>query len=508
MIDLRLAFRSLIWNHGGKLAEITLAYIFSVSVARMLGVRLNGNYILLITFIQTGLLVTSFGLETTLHRFVPRFRTDRPTLRGLLRPLLLFRVALLLILGCLFFFGLPLLFTYFSMQPFELSIVLLLCIYAFLNGINNFFGAVLIGQSRTRLLSLLRIIVRTGELIGVVIYGMDGLTIHEVLVIIFLGATVSAVIHSIVSWVDITGERAEGNTRPVFSFAGTMWLNAFIVFVLGKQMDILLLGRFAVDVNEIALYDVAMMLVQMVVMGTTVGMGGVMLATFSVFAQDQPGSFQSFWRFWVKITILLIVPLLIILIYGADEIIRFIYTSSYAMSKNLVRVLACFIIVERLFGSGMNADALLATGKQKMLLWISIVSGALNIIVALVLIPYFGAIGAIIATGAGNCATSILMAQALRRYERIIVPFFFWLRIIIVTVAACGIPYAFCLWYHPIDLRYQLPLIVCLWAAFAKGIGLFTESDIHWFEKMNSTIMRIAYFFRIRSFPKRIVSMP
>ncbi|MGD0338458.1 MAG: polysaccharide biosynthesis C-terminal domain-containing protein [Bacteroidota bacterium] len=498
MIDLRLAFHNLVWNHGGKLAEIAVAFLFSVSVARMLGVQLNGTYILLITFIQTGLLVTSYGLETTLHRFVPRFCTEKVALRGLLRPLFIFRVVLLLILLCLLFFGLPFLFVYFSIQPFALSIVLLLCFYAFLNGINNFFGAVLIGQSRTQLLSLLRVIVRIGELIGVIVCGMDGLTINEVLTIIVLGAFASTLVHCIVSWVDIAGERVKGDSRPVFSFAGTMWLNAFIVFVLGKQMDILLLGKFAVNVNEIALYDIAMMLVQIVVMGTTVGMGGVMLATFSVFAQDQPGGFQSFWRFWVKITILLIVPLLIILLYGADEIIPLIYTSSYALSKNLVRVLACFIIIERLFGSGMNADALLAIGKQKTLLWISILSGALNIVIALVLIPYFGALGAIIATGTANCVTSILMAQALRRYEHVVIPFFFWLRIVVITTAACSIPYALNMLYLPFILWYQLILTVLLWAAFAKGIGLFSENDIRWLEKMNPAAMRVAYFFRIR----------
>lgn len=508
MIDLRLAFRSLIWNHGGKLAEIALGYLFSVYAARMLGVGLNGTYILLITFIQTGLLVTSFGLETTLHRFVPRFQPDRPALRGLLRPLLLFRTGLLILLGGALYFGLPYLFVYFSMQPFDRPFILLLCIYAFLNGMNNFFGAVLIGQSRTRVQSILRITVRTGELTAIIICGMDGLTIHEVLTIITAGAFACTVVYLIISRLDVRGESVKGDISPVFSFAGTMWLNAFIVFVLGKQLDILLLGRFNVDVNEIALYDVAMMLGQMVVMGATVGMGGVMLATFSVFSQDQPAGFQSFWRFWVKITIILIVPLLIVLIYGADEIIAFIYTSSYAMSKNLLRVLACFIIIERLFGSGINADALLAIGKQRVLLAISVVSGALNIVVAIILIPSIGALGAVIATGAGNCAASILMAQALRRYERFTVPFFFWLRTVIITAASCSIPYILTIVYHPFDFRLQLVMIVCLWAGIAKVIGLFSENDIHWLGRMNPSVMRLAYFFRVRPFPKRIVILP
>ncbi len=510
MVDLRLTFRTLIWNHGGKLAEITLVYLFSVSVARMLGVQLNGTYILLITFIQTGLLITSYGLETTLHRFVPRIRTDRAALRGLLRPLLMFRLALLLLLACVLFFGFPFLFIYFSMQSFPLSVVLLLCFYAFLNGLNNFFGAVLIGQSRTRLLSLLRVIVRMGELAGIIAYGMDGLTVNEVLTVITIGALAGTLAHCVVSWMDVGGrtDRGRGDTRPVFSFAGTMWLNAFIVFILGKQMDILLLGRFGAGMDEIALYDVAMMLVQMVVMGTTVGMGGVMLAAFSTFAQDNPGGLQSFWRFWVKITILLIVPLLIVLIYGADEIIGFVYTSSYSTSKNLVRILSGFIILERLFGSGINADALLAIGKQKTLLGISTVSGVMNIVLALILIPYYGASGAIIATGAGNCITSVLMARALHRYEGVIIPFFFWLRVIIITVIACAVPYALGTVSNQFGLGWHLALIVFLWSIAAKGIGLFSENDLRWLERMNPIALRVAYFFRIRPTPKRIVSLP
>jgi O-antigen/teichoic acid export membrane protein len=508
MVDLRLTFRTLIWNHGGKLAEIAIVYIFSVSVARMLGVQLNGTYILLITFIQTGLLITSFGLETTLHRFVPRVRADRTALRGLLRPLLLFRVGLLLLLACSLFYGLPFLFTYFSMQSFPLSVVLLLCLYAFLNGLNNFFGAVLIGQSRTRLLSLLRVIVRMGELAGIIAYGMDGLTVNEVLTVITTGALAGTLAYCVVSWMDVGGRTDRGDTRPVFSFAGTMWLNAFIVFILGKQMDILLLGRFGAGVGEIALYDVAMMLVQMIVMGTTVGMGGVMLAAFSTFAQDNPGGLQSFWRFWVKITILLIVPLLIVLIYGAEEIIGFVYTSSYSTSKNLVRILSGFIILERLFGSGINADALLAIGKQKTLLGISTVSGITNIVLALILIPYYGASGAIIATGAGNCIASVLTARALHRFEGVIIPFFFWLRVIIVTVIACAVPYALEAVSHQFGLGWHLALIVFLWSVAAKGIGLFSENDLRWLERMNPIARRVAYFFRIRPTPKRIILLP
>jgi O-antigen/teichoic acid export membrane protein len=507
-VNLRLTFRTLLWNHGGKLAEIAIAYLFSVSAARMLGVQLNGTYILLITFLQTGLLVTSYGLETTLHRFVPRIRASRAALRGLLRPLLLFRIGLLSLLVCSLYFGLPFLLTYFSLQSVPLSLVMLLCFYTFLSGLNNFFGAVLIGQSRTRLLSLLRVIVRLGELAGIIVYGMDGLTVYEVLTVITIGALASALAHCIASWVDVGGRTEKGDTRPVFSFAGTMWLNAFIVFILGKQMDILLLGKFGAGVDEIALYDVAVMLVQIIVMGTTVGMGGVMLAAFSTFAQENPGGLQSFWRFWVKITILLIVPLLIVLMYGAKEIIGFVYTSSYSTSSNLVCILSGFIILERLFGSGINADALLAIGKQKTLLGISTVSGATNIVLALILIPYHGASGAIIATGAGNCLASVLMARALHRYEGVSIPFFFWLRVIIVTVIACAIPYTIEVVTHPFNFGWHLALIVFLWSIAAKGIGLFSENDLRWLERMNPVALNMAYFFRIRPTPKRIISLP
>ena len=508
MVDLRLTFRTLVWNHGGKLAEVSLVYLFSVSAARMLGVQLNGTYILLMTFVQTGLLVTSFGLETTLHRFVPRLGSDRAALRGLLRPLLMVRLLLLLLLVCLLYGGLPFLFSFFSVQSFPLSVLLLLCLYAFLNGLNNFFGAVLVGQSRTKLLSLLRVIVRIGELAGIVFYGKDGLTVEEVLAVITVGAMAGMLAHGTVSWLDIGGKSDRGAIRPVFSFAGTMWLNAFVVFILGKQMDILLLGKFAVTVNEIAFYDVAMMLVQVIVIGTTVGLGGVMLSIFSVFAKDYPDGLRSYWRFWVKITILLIVPLLMILISDAEVVIGFVYTSSYIGSRNLVRILACFVILERLFGSGINADALLAIGKQKVLLGISIVSGIINIVVAFVLIPSYGAAGAIIATGTGNCIASMLMALALSRYESIVIPFFFWLRVIIVSGIACAVPQALVAMDTPFGLGCHVALFVFLWAVAAKGIGLFSENDLRWFEQMNPTVLRIAYFFRIRPTPRRIITLP
>jgi O-antigen/teichoic acid export membrane protein len=195
-----------------------------------------------------------------------------------------------------------------------------------------------------------------------------------------------------------------------------------------------------------------------------------------------------------------------ILICEAEEIIGFVYTSSYIESKNLVRILACFVILERLFGSGINADALLAIGKQKVLLGISIVSGVMNIVVAFLLIPSYGASGAVIATGAGNCVASILMAHALHRYESVTIPFFFWLRVIVITGISCAVPYALVTMNTPFGPGCRLPLLVFLWAVTAKWIGLFSENDLLWLEKLNPAVLRVALFFRKRPTPRQIVT--
>jgi len=72
-----------------------------------------------------------------------------------------------------------------------------------------------------------------------------------------------------------------------------------------------------------------------------------------------------------------------------------------------VQVLAGFRIAARLFGGGENAEFLLTLGKVVAVVSFGIGSAVVNIAGDVLLIPHYGAMGAVAATGAANLLVTI-----------------------------------------------------------------------------------------------------
>jgi SAM-dependent methyltransferase len=85
--------------------------------------------------------------------------------------------------------------------------------------------------------------------------------------------------------------------------------------------------------------------------------------------------------------------------FFSREIITLIYSQKYSASVPFFEILTVFLIATRLMGGGIAADYLQASGKVNLLLRSSIVSGLTNLLLALILIPRYGALGAVFATG-------------------------------------------------------------------------------------------------------------
>src|SRR4030042_4371537 len=102
--DVRTIFQSALWNHAGKLLEYLCVYLTSVIIARALGVQGNGIYAGLISLSQLLLVLSSFGLETSLNKHIPQLdpTTQAEQTRFILRRVLLVRTGLFLLFAALF----------------------------------------------------------------------------------------------------------------------------------------------------------------------------------------------------------------------------------------------------------------------------------------------------------------------------------------------------------------------------------------------------------------------
>jgi O-antigen/teichoic acid export membrane protein len=491
--------RGVIWNHAGRIVEYALMYIFSVLVARGLGAEQNGVYVTFYTLAQFLLLISSLGFETALTRWsAQHFQTeDMPRLRYVLRRLFRWRLVVFLVVAFFCYFFRFQILRFLSLSPTAAGYFLLLILYAGLRCLVPLFMAFFVSRFNTRIVTVISVSARILEVIAVVYLLSHGYGLESIFLVIIGGAAYSVVASLILARKSYWGGVEREDPRPVITLGVTFWVNMIMAFVLEKQGDIFLLNNLLGDRREVSYYDVAFGLMQVVVYGFTIGFSGISLATFSRVASSNPDSLGQLWKFSVKVIALLVLPPLIFLAAHAKVIVPAIYSSQYASSIGLFQVLVLFQITARLFGSGTNADVLLAVNKPRVLVAFGVLAGGLNILLDILLIPHYRAYGAVIATGIANTTVVMMSALYIVRRFSVFVSVEFWLKIVAISaVSALVVRYVL----HPetiVGVVFCALIYVAVWILLMYVFKLFSRDDIDYIKKFNFQLSEWASHFAL-----------
>jgi O-antigen/teichoic acid export membrane protein len=432
MTDPKAAFKSVLWNHAGKLLEYLCIYLTSVLVARSLGVQGNGVYAGLISLSQLLLVLSSFGLETSLNKHIPQLDQDIhfQQTRFVLRRVLLIRTGVFLSTVVLFSIAC-------SLLPFEFlgyarGYLWFLVVYTGLRSLVALFSMVLVAQFQTALNAKINLAIRTIELLAVGILLRSGISIEGLFVLFIATGLLHVAAYAFFSRGNWLGPERTSALSPVVLFGGLYWINATVDFVLGRHGDVLLLTNLLSDSSQASFYDVAFSIAQLAALLFTVGLGGITFATFARLAQSAPATMDRFYGFAIRVTSLLAIPAYAFLLFNAAPVITTLYSSKYAPAVALVPGMMAFRIVARLFGGGENAEYLLSKGRVSTIVVIGVIAAVTNVVLNVVLIPGMGAMGAVIASGAGNMVANGLGWTALRRISPQGLQWLFWLKLAMI----------------------------------------------------------------------------
>ncbi len=181
---------------------------------------------------------------------------------------------------------------------------------------------------------------------------------------------------------------------PVFlrSLLSTSWplFGSVIFWILYDSQDILLLNYFHISLREIGLFSAAMKIID-VTRAYPVLMMGVFFPTFSRLHMSDLGEFRR-KKHLVILAMGASMTLLVIAIYTlAPWIIGFLYKGDFMPSAHLLRLLT-----PALFMIGVNhtqIQFLIAVNRERKLLLSALIVCSVNILLACLLIPKFGAAG-------------------------------------------------------------------------------------------------------------------
>jgi polysaccharide transporter, PST family len=428
--------RGLMWNQMSRVLEMAAAYLGSVLIARALGPVEFGTYSVALSMVTFTYFATSLGMNEVLNVHVPRLAESPGRMAFLLRALLRLRALIALTLSIAMFTLAHVIAGFFRNPALE-PVLRAASLYVFFYNVCLLLEYFLVGALQVPRVSRVRIMVQLLNLAA----AFAALHFHWHAWMLFLTmATSSALGLTWLTWgarTTLLGTGEPFDLTPLRRFGLTLWVTNFVNFFLGRQADILMIGYFRPGLGEVGWYSAASMLAMLCASALLMGAEGVSLAAFSELEQrvDRAG-IGRLWQLHLKMDMLLSLPMLVFGARFATDIVHVLYAKGFEPAAMLMTVYAGAWVVTRVLGGGTNMTVLYAMNEPRLPLIIYGASGIFNLVVNLILVSRFGAIGAVIGTGCSMIGSSIAAGMIVIHRTRVGIPFVFALKLLAASGAA------------------------------------------------------------------------
>lgn len=373
----------------------------SVAMTRYLGKERLGIYASILVIPVFMRLLNAFGLETLINKRLPELNVSDPSGRQgryLVSYILLLRLITTLIFCVALWFLLPFYLDFISMPElivYRMPILLYFMVISVHSLLSTLFMTLLkykivsLTETAASLLNLL--------FLGIAIY--FDFAISGVLYAYIL----STGVHTLVLWIlarkDLAGEVERPELREDKHLAWVSYLISLVSFGLMTQSDIFLMNYFQIDPVGIGYYHLSTGLATMLIFMMT-GMGPLALSLFSEnYARNQNAGLSQSWYEMVGFSIFCIVPIYMFSLFHAEQLIVFIYGAQFASASPIFSGYLVFMMVSLFMGSGFLVSTLYVLQRRDIALRSSVEGSVLNVALNLALIPAFGVMGAVVATG-------------------------------------------------------------------------------------------------------------
>jgi O-antigen/teichoic acid export membrane protein len=387
-----------IWALFGMSFAALSNLLMSVLLARLLPPDKIGVYLLALNVATFFSIITSFGLDNTLLRFVSQALGcgDSSQVRDIVKKG--FKISLLsaLIIWCVASLVIPILATGLFNSDQLKVIVPYVATWAGLLGMQSILREVL------RAFQDIRSTVLYGSFLSVtasalMIYLLDyfdyKISLQVVILIIISALFISIGLMSLVLYKKIKQlpsiSENKINYNIIIKHAWPLLLNFVMVFVL-TQSDIWILGAFG-SKEGIAIYGVAARLVLLTTMPLLVANAILPPLIARMHAQDDNKSLERLLQSVATLTGLPAFIFLLIFNLWASELMGLFYGDYYKSGGVLLVILGIGQIVNVLVGS--CGYTLIMTGHQRTMLVISIVSTCIAVYISITTVADYGVVG-------------------------------------------------------------------------------------------------------------------
>jgi O-antigen/teichoic acid export membrane protein len=166
--------------------------------------------------------------------------------------------------------------------------------------------------------------------------------------------------------------------------------------IVNNQTDVIMLGLLA-DPKDVGLYRVAQRGSELIIFSLTAVNMAIAPTVSQLYVQGDFERLQRIFSKSVRWIMVFSLPMALVLIFGGQYILRYVFGAEFVSGRNALAVLAC----AQLVNAGMGSVGLILnmTGHEKDTARVLLMTAVLNILLNALLIPLYGILGAALATG-------------------------------------------------------------------------------------------------------------
>jgi O-antigen/teichoic acid export membrane protein len=383
-----------------RIASTGLGFLNQIALARILGAGGTGEVILALSVISIAVLISSFGMQGAMVRFIPYYLARDESQK--LKAIVLFALKFCLAISIGAMLLIIVLSKYLSLDIFHepglikllpvVAVVLPLSVFnevtsGVLRGFKDIFKSLLPRPVISPLLRLLVFLIMTismpTPLSGVIAFAVGELVAALISIRFLLFRTRE---------VRPLYDRHEN--IELLKVAATMIFTGVSVF-LYTQADLWIVGMFR-NTEEVGIYGVVSRLVTLIAFSlgafSTI-ISPIMSSLYTARKNDELKEVVSESTRWI---LSLSVPITLFFVLEGDYILQFLYGKHFSSGYISLVILS----VGQLFasGAGLVGWLLQMTGSHRVFMNISIAWGIINVVLNIILVPRYGMNGAAVST--------------------------------------------------------------------------------------------------------------
>lgn len=468
--------RAIFWGQAGRLAEAAASFLFYLFLARSLGPASYGLFALGMSLGGACVFLTLLGLgPETLGRFLPEIakgnRRDRA--RRLLGTLLAVRGAAILAISATMFLLRRQLTErlHFSLVWWPLALLLSIVATRSIFDLLIYFSSGLLDLKRVAAAKLIASVSAPCLFVAFWIRHLSGVNAAWLAT---AGGFLAGILVLAMPFLPADSpESVEGVALPlrrILAFGMFAWATNFFLYILGDNMDVLLLGWLVPDRASIGYYAVGAKIVFSV---TGLLLGWVSLVSIASFSEAWQrggitrlaGVAEAQWKLGV---LCLLAPLLLIARY-AREIVAIFYSPAYGPSVRVVEILCGLMACGVVCGFSIQGGILYVLDHERIACAAVAFAAFFNLVSEIFLVRRLGITGAAWATGLSFVLVAILCTAAGALY----IPFHFPAKFICRVIAAATLGVTSTLWLHPASVAALGAACTLCGGVFLACLALF-----------------------------------